>query len=295
MLVDKTRFIEILQKDRLLYPYITRPHYFGKTFFASTLKKYYDVALADQFDHNFRGTYICEHKTELANSLRVLDFDFSHLTLECGAEAYRERVRLGIADFVDRYPNECTQKFVISKCSSIGNLLDDFLIAYGGFNEPHLYVIVDNNTYYRHDYDLLYKEGKKSALLRELHGFFLSLKSGVVNSNIDYVFTTGTKATDVRSEEIDPYPLGFDIVTNISARPHYAAMFGFTKDELLSLIPQVLNLGQLGYSVNEVIKKIRQECEEYLFSFDCDITVFDPSEVITFLQQFPTKYCAHSL
>lgn len=42
-LVDKTKFIEVLEKESgTLYPFIVRPHRFGKTLFTSVLQAYYD-------------------------------------------------------------------------------------------------------------------------------------------------------------------------------------------------------------------------------------------------------------
>ena len=287
--VDKTKFIEILERGRILYPYIVRPHNFGKTLFTYILQAYYDKALADQFDRNFKGTYIFDHKTELANSLRVLHIDFSHLNLDSGVEVYLERVKAGIADFATRYPNKKADELLKSKYSSLGMLLDDFLIANDNFNEPQLFVIIDENAYYHSDFANLYNDGPNSALLRELNGFFLNLKSATVNNNVDRVFTTGTKATDVRSDDIAPYPLGFDIVRDISAFPQYASMFGFTRAELVTLIHNMVNLEQLGFGVDEVVAGIQQALLEYQFSRDSDITGFEPVAVFNFLQQFSSR------
>ncbi len=55
--VDKTRYIEVLEKTRERFPFIVRPRRFGKTFFTSTLEAYYDKIAADAFDATFRGTY----------------------------------------------------------------------------------------------------------------------------------------------------------------------------------------------------------------------------------------------
>ena len=66
--VDKTEFIAKLESLNNRYPFIIRPRRFGKTLFASILQAYYDITAAKDFERNFSGTYIGEHKTALANS-----------------------------------------------------------------------------------------------------------------------------------------------------------------------------------------------------------------------------------
>ena len=56
--VDKTKYIEILEKlseKRIMF---LRPRKFGKTLFTSTLEYYYDLKTADAFDELFANTYI---------------------------------------------------------------------------------------------------------------------------------------------------------------------------------------------------------------------------------------------
>ena len=61
--VDKTRYIELLEQSAIRYPLIVRPRRFGKTLFTMMLQAYYDKAAAGDFERNFSGTYIADHKT----------------------------------------------------------------------------------------------------------------------------------------------------------------------------------------------------------------------------------------
>ncbi len=56
--VDKTGFIEKLERCGGKYPFIVRPRRFGKSLFTQTLAAYYDVSSVRDFDKNFKGTYI---------------------------------------------------------------------------------------------------------------------------------------------------------------------------------------------------------------------------------------------
>ncbi len=67
------------------------------------LRAYYDRNQAGAFESNFRGTYIAEHKTKLANSFHVLSFDFSGLS---GKDEYRDfqsAVCGSIRNFISQY------------------------------------------------------------------------------------------------------------------------------------------------------------------------------------------------
>ena len=79
--VDKTRFIEKLENDAgTCVPVFIRPSRFGKTFFSDTLFCYYDRSIAGQFEQNFKGTWICSHKTPTASSYCCLRLDFSAIS-----------------------------------------------------------------------------------------------------------------------------------------------------------------------------------------------------------------------
>ncbi len=72
------RFIELLENGCTTdAPVFLRPRRFGKTFLALALFNYYDRSLESRFEQNFRGTWICSHRTAGASSFCCLRFDFS--------------------------------------------------------------------------------------------------------------------------------------------------------------------------------------------------------------------------
>ena len=79
--IDKTRFIEELENNAgTNVPVFLRPRRFGKSLTVSMLLNYYDICKKDLFDKNFKGTWIYDHRTPLANSFYVLRFDFSDVS-----------------------------------------------------------------------------------------------------------------------------------------------------------------------------------------------------------------------
>ena len=79
--VDKTRFIEMIEKEDAKYQFLIRPRKFGKSLFLSVLEHYYDVRFKDRFQELFGDLYIGQHPTEKANSYFVINFDFSGLDI----------------------------------------------------------------------------------------------------------------------------------------------------------------------------------------------------------------------
>ena len=75
--VDKTMYIEKMEKltdKRIMF---LRPRKFGKTLFTSVLENYYDKLKADQFDKLFGDTYIGKYPTQNKNRYCILRFNFS--------------------------------------------------------------------------------------------------------------------------------------------------------------------------------------------------------------------------
>ena len=101
--VDKTEFIAELESFANRFPFIVRPRRFGKTLFTQTLQAYYDIAAAEDFERNFACTYIGEHKTALANTFRVIHFDFSGIPADKFVRGFIEKVRRGLTSFCMRY------------------------------------------------------------------------------------------------------------------------------------------------------------------------------------------------
>jgi hypothetical protein len=77
--VDKTRFIEMLENEANSYHFLIRPRKFGKSLFLSTLRHYYDICSADNFDTLFGDLYIGKNPTPKRNSLFLMKFSFSGL------------------------------------------------------------------------------------------------------------------------------------------------------------------------------------------------------------------------
>ena len=77
--VDKTEFINVIDKLDSPYPVLLRPRRFGKTTFVKMLLCFYDISYKDKYDEIFKGTKIHEmnlpsHNTFMSLSLISLEF-----------------------------------------------------------------------------------------------------------------------------------------------------------------------------------------------------------------------------
>ena len=73
--VDKTMYIEKLEKlsDKTIM--FLRPRKFGKTLFTSVLENYYDKNKVEKFEKLYGNTYIGKNPTNLKNSYCILRFN----------------------------------------------------------------------------------------------------------------------------------------------------------------------------------------------------------------------------
>ncbi len=279
--VDKTKFIEVLEKESgTLYPFIVRPRRFGKTLFTSVLQAYYDRALADRFEQNFKGTYIFEHKTDLANSFRVLKFDFSGNSKEDVISNFIKKLHVGISSFVSRYPVAGCQRLLVEKYSSPSAFFDDFVSLYNTQIDQDIFIIIDEYDQFSNEILAENKELFRQVTSSQgfLKDFYASLKSATVNGPVARVFITG-----VTSISLDSMTSGFNIAKNISSLPKFAAMLGFTDEELKALIPQVVDLSKYDHSVQEIYDRMKVLYDGYRFSRDNQVSVFNAAMSLYYL------------
>ena len=104
--VDKTRFIEQLERESNKNQFFIRPRKFGKSLFFSMLSYYYDMGQAASFEELFGGLYIGKNPTPLKNSYAVMDFDFSGLdtsTPENFKKSFEQYVQRTVCIFLEKY------------------------------------------------------------------------------------------------------------------------------------------------------------------------------------------------
>lgn len=278
--VDKTKYIEILE-SKSPYTFIVRPRRFGKTLFTGMLKKYYDIASANEFEKNFSGTYIGEHKTPLANSFRVLHLNFSGLASEHIAGSINESLKADFGLFLNNYPDDNCEKILEKEYAEPAILLNNFLKAVFKKYGKTIYVIIDEydqfaNEILSQDVDKFKKVTISGGILKNIYD---KLKKATdTDGAVARIFITG-----VTKISLDSMTSGFNIARDITNDPQFTAMFGFTEDEVRQIIPQVADLHRYGKSAETVFERMKELYDGYLFNQECRIHIFNPSMILYYL------------
>ena len=239
--VDKTRYIEKMENMGGRYLFFLRPRRFGKSLLISMLEHYYDINGSDQFDKLFAGTYIGQNPTPLRNSYPVLRFNFSMVKTQGTVEQLKHGFCLNVWAELNGFILKYKARYGLDKqvLKKIENQTDpgDMLLAFHGeMRAKHVsfYMIIDeydnfaNNVLIEHNEEIYRKITHAGGFLRN---FFTLIKGLTDNREIDRLFICGVSPlvmADVTS--------GFNIGDNISLWPDFAAMVGFTREELKGLV-----------------------------------------------------------
>jgi len=110
--VDKTNFIEMLEKENNKYQFFIRPRKFGKSLFFSMLSYYYDMNHANRFQELFGSLFIGKNPTPRKNSYTVMEFDFSGIDTNSPdrfLKSFNEKVQSLVQQFLKKYESVFAQ------------------------------------------------------------------------------------------------------------------------------------------------------------------------------------------
>jgi hypothetical protein len=279
--IDKTRYIEILEKEAP-FQFFIRPRRFGKSLFISMLENYYDMNQAGKFDRLFGDFYIGQNPTPNKNSYLVLSLSFAGVVASEGKNRLIksfdtiviEKVstflyRYGKVLGTDRLPEridgaEMAVHFMVEQAVRAGRKIFILIDEYDNFaNEI---ISQDNTALY---YDLLSSEGYVRA-------FYKAVKDGT-SSCIARVFLTG-----VSPIMLDDLTSGFNITTNFTLKPKVHEMMGLNQQEV------ELCLQQLAAGVKVDQQKMREDLKTYydgyIFSKKAHERLYNTDMVLYFIQ-----------
>ncbi len=278
--VDKTRYIELLENFGIRNAFIIRPRRFGKTLFTSVLEAYYDEWMARDFDANFKGTYIGEHKTPLASCFRTLHLDFSGLSSASDLSLrFQTCVKNSIVQFFNKYPHPKQDEILQQSFSDASSLIETFFSLLQAEYKQKIYVIIDEYDQFANE--ILSRDVDEFKSITSDQGFYKDFFSALKKATfgaVGRVFITG-----VSSFSLDSFTSGFNIATNISTEPLFAGMFGFTEVELRSLILQTIDLKQCKLDLDDVVSFMKDWYNGYRFSSEATETVFNSTMCLYFL------------
>lgn len=222
-----------------------------------------DIAATKDFERNFDGTYLSEHKTTLANTFRVMHLDFSGIDADIFMEGFVANDRDRPLDFSLRNNFKEGTDLLQGHYRSLSLLLTDFLFVYKQHFTDSIYLAVDE-----------YDQGADEVLAMNIESFrdltrsggilktfYSKIKDFAAKSTIARIFITG-----VTTIQLDSMVSGFSIAKIFAANAQFTTMFGFTETELRNWIPQLVDLKRYGKSLDEVLTRMKEWYNGYCFS-----------------------------
>ena len=287
--VDKTRFLRRLEQERFVF--FVRPRRFGKTCWLSMLESYYDRNQADDFDDLFGGLDIGRRPTRDRSRYVVLRFNFSTFGSDPANlgrefdEYCRRHVRDAMQDHPDLFPDAVVER--VRAPSTLNGQLDE-LFVHARREEIPLYVLIDEYDNFANT--ILAGEGPEAyhAFTRGggfYRSFFAALKAGTENGSVRRLFVTG-----VSPITMDDVTSGFNIGVNLSLRPEFNEMLGFTGDEVRSLLERYRDLGVFDQDLDAALDTMREWYDGYRFAKAAKEVVYNTDMVLYYLQHsLPNK------
>ncbi len=280
--VDKTGYIPRLEQAGS-FLFFVRPRRFGKSLMASMLRCYYDIAEKDNFDKLFGGLDIARNPTENANRYQILYMDFSLVnrgegeSLQTRFENYiGGRLDDFMASYGDAYSADDRRRFQMANAAGKFNVLADAARRLG----HHLYLMLDEYDNFTNA--MLRAEGNNSYRdITHGQGFYREWFKAFKTA-FDRIYMTG-----VSPVTMDDLTSGFNIAANISQKPQFNAMLGFSEEECLQLYTDFKGVG--AYTVGEPaewIAAIKPWYDGYCFAEDKrgEESVFNSDMALFFLQ-----------
>ena len=295
--VDKTRFVHALEEER--YAFFIRPRRFGKSCWVSLLDNYYDRTRADAFEAVFGGTDLGRQPTADRHRYVVLRFNFSAFddTLDTLRERFEEYcqlvVRYALGRNGDLFP-ETVRQHICSRPSVTGQLNELFL--YANDHGIPLYVLIDEydnfaNTVLAHHGEEAYQAFTHGGGF--YRNFFATLKDGAGYSDggLERLFITG-----VSPITMDDVTSGFNIGKNISLRPEFNDMLGFTEEEVRNLLEMYRDCGSFNQDVEAALAVMREWYDGYRFAEEAEGVLYNTDMVLYFLaESMPNKRAPREL
>ena len=287
--VDKTNFIEVIDKLDTKYPILLRPRRFGKTTFVQMLDYFYDISKKDQYDEVFRGTKIHEMNLPSHNTYHVLNLEFSEIfgnTSDQLVEGFTSNIIDSITDFIDRYP-EVNFEVDEYKNKTPSALINAFFtsckIAFKG--KQDLYVIIDEYDNFANE--ILSKNRDLFKAITNADGFLKAFYKAIkkhTNTVVAKTFITG-----VSSVSLDSLTSGFNIAENVTCDPNLNEFAGFTKDELIGLIEKLVDTKALNTTAENIAEIMRQAYNGYAFCPKAKHTLFNSSMCLNYIKYINTN------
>ena len=290
--VDKTIYIPMLE-DQPDYLIFIRPRRFGKSLFLSMLETYYDCNLKNQFKELFGELWIGSHPTPLQGEFQVLTLDFSQVggDIEHLEENFNSYCGFCFDSFMRRYKEYYGEKVaeqVYAETQSHNKLA---IIQKNAAEKGYpLYLIIDEYDNFTNT--VLNELGEEVYhAMTHASGFYRDYFKKFKGS-FDKIFMMG-----VSPVTLDDVTSGFNIGWNISTKPKFDKMLGFSTEDVREMFTKYREAEKIpaDSDVEAMIEEIKPWYDNYCFAEEClksDVRVFNCDMVLYYLRNYMDYGCA---
>ena len=276
---------EIEKQPRNLF--FIRPRRFGKSIFLSMLYSYYDCKQKDKFQDLFGNLWIGKHPTPLQGSYQILYLDFSQITgkIDILEERFNEYLCITLDGFIRTYSEFYTEEevsLILSKTEHADKLQLLFQAA-KTYNYP-LYLIIDEYDYFTNV--VLNEHGEKVYhAIPHADGFYRDVFKKF-KGNFERIFMMG-----VSPVTLDDVTSGYNIGWNISIKPEFDEMLGFSTKDVIDMFTYYKENGLLpaDCDIEAIVNDMKPWYDNYCFAkqaLDKNIRMFNCDMVLYYLRNY---------
>ena len=278
--VDKTMFIPELEKQpRNLF--FIRPRRFGKSIFLSMLYSYYDCTQSHKFQSLFGNLWIGQHPTPLQGKYQVLFLDFSQITgnidkLETKFNSY---LSINLDAFVRQYSEYYQAEMEEILAQEDFEEKMELIFKAAKAHQYHLYLIIDEYDNFTNV--ILNERGEKVYhAITHADGFYRDVFKKF-KGNFERIFMMG-----VSPVTLDDVTSGFNIGWNISIKPEFDEMLGFSTTDVVEMFTYYKEHGSIPVDsdIDAIVNDMKPWYDNYCFAeealkkktrmFNCDMVLY---------------------
>ena len=278
--VDKTMFIPELEKQpRNLF--FIRPRRFGKSIFLSMLYSYYDCTQSHKFQSLFGNLWIGQHPTPLQGKYQVLFLDFSQITgnidkLETKFNSY---LSINLDAFVRQYSDYYQAEMEEILAQEDFEEKMELIFKAAKAHQYHLYLIIDEYDNFTNV--ILNERGEKVYhAITHADGFYRDVFKKF-KGNFERIFMMG-----VSPVTLDDVTSGFNIGWNISIKPEFDEMLGFSTTDVVKMFTYYKEHGSIpaDSDIDAIVNDMKPWYDNYCFAeealkkktrmFNCDMVLY---------------------
>ena len=278
--VDKTMFIPELEKQpRNLF--FIRPRRFGKSIFLSMLYSYYDCTQSHKFQSLFGNLWIGQHPTPLQGKYQVLFLDFSQITgnidkLETKFNSY---LSINLDAFVRQYSDYYQAEMEEILAQEDFEEKMELIFKAAKAHQYHLYLIIDEYDNFTNV--ILNERGEKVYhAITHADGFYRDVFKKF-KGNFERIFMMG-----VSPVTLDDVTSGFNIGWNISIKPEFDEMLGFSTTDVVEMFTYYKEHGSIpaDSDIDAIVNNMKPWYDNYCFAkqalkkktrmFNCDMVLY---------------------